>query len=182
MLNTRIVIISGPCGTGKSSVAGMLAENSVYERAVHVHTDDFYGYIRKGYIGPWLAESKDQNTVVAETIAVCAASFAEGGYEVFIDGVIGPWYLEPWIKVAHTGINVYYILLRPDLQTTLLRGVNRKGPYDLVDPVVIEKMWKEFADTGLYESHVIDTTNHTVKESVKAIKDMLNENKLRIGI
>lgn len=50
----RIVIISGACGTGKSSSSRLLAEKSPYDCAVHIHSDDFYQYIRKGYIAPWL--------------------------------------------------------------------------------------------------------------------------------
>ena len=41
----RVVIISGPPGAGKSSVSRRLAEASVYGRAVHMHTDDFYNVI-----------------------------------------------------------------------------------------------------------------------------------------
>ena len=53
-MTARIVIISGACGTGKSSVSRLLAETSAYEHAVHIHMDDFYQYIRKVYIAPWL--------------------------------------------------------------------------------------------------------------------------------
>lgn len=45
----RIVIVSGACGTGKTSIACLLAKNSTYAYAVHIHTDDFYQYIGRGY-------------------------------------------------------------------------------------------------------------------------------------
>lgn len=60
----RIVIISGACGTGKSSSSRLLAEKSPYDCAVHIHSDDFYQYIRKGYIAPWLEGSGKQNEVI----------------------------------------------------------------------------------------------------------------------
>ena len=180
MSKARIIIISGACGTGKSTIARILAEQSGYERAVNVHTDDFYAYIKKGYVSPWKPEAEQQNTVVAETLAVCAENFAKGGYEVYVDGVIGPWFLDPWIKAARGGTDIYYIILRPDLHTAVSRGVNRKGPHDLTDAAVIEKMWAAFADAGLYEAHVIDTSAQTIEESVTAIKSMLDGDCLRI--
>lgn len=40
-MTARIVIVSGACGTGKTSIARLLAKNSTYDYAVHIHTDDF---------------------------------------------------------------------------------------------------------------------------------------------
>ena len=102
-MTARIVIISGACGTGKSSVSRLLAETSAYEHAVHIHMDDFYQYIRKGYIAPWLDGSGEQKETMIESAAACAQRFSEGGYEVYVDGVIGPWYLGPWINIAEKG-------------------------------------------------------------------------------
>ena len=69
------------------------AEKSPYDCAVHIHSDDFYQYIRKGYIAPWLEGSGKQNEVMIEAAAASAERFSAGGYEVFVDGTIGPWFL-----------------------------------------------------------------------------------------
>lgn len=90
MKSAPIVIISGPPGSGKSSVARRLAENSAYERAIHMHTDDFYQYVRKGYISTWLPEAREQNVVILEAFTASATRYALGGYEVIVDGIIGP--------------------------------------------------------------------------------------------
>ena len=99
-MENKIIIISGATGTGKTSTAGILTENAPSRLAVHLHTDDFYQYIKRGYIAPWLEEAGDQNETVAEVIAASARSYAEGGYEVYVDGVIGPWFLKPWQNMA----------------------------------------------------------------------------------
>ena len=92
----RIVILSGPPGAGKSTAARALAERSDLARAVHFHTDDFYGYIRKGYVDPWLPEASHQNEVIANALVAVSGAYAAGGYEVFVDGIVGPWLLAPW--------------------------------------------------------------------------------------
>lgn len=177
----RIVIISGSPGTGKSSITKLLTENSTYENAVHIHTDDFYQYICKGYIPPWLKESNKQNETVTETIAAASKSFASGGYEVFVDGVVGPWFIKPWGKLTEEGIDVRYIVLRPDEQTTIMRAATReKNKIVPLSPETVRNMWHSLSDLGKYESHAIDTTAQTVEESVMLIRKMLSGDAFRI--
>ncbi len=177
----RIVIISGASGTGKSSISRILAENSTYERAVHVHTDDFYQYIRKGYISPWLDGSGDQNETMIESVVASTRRISQGGYEVFVDGVIGPWFLNPWIKLAEEGIDLRYIVLRPNEQATVMRATEReqKDSFPL-NPEIVMKLWHSFSDLGQYESHAIDTSLQTIDESVALIQKKLLKDTFRI--
>jgi cytidylate kinase len=180
-MSARIVVISGAPGTGKTSVSRILAENSTYDRAVHIHTDDFYQYIRKGYISPWLDGSGDQNNTMIEAAAASAKRFSAGGYEVFVDGVIGPWFLKPWIQISEEGIDVRYIVLRPSEQTTVLRVNNREqNEYFPLSDEVVKNLWRSFTDLGKYESHVLDTTAQTVVESAAHIQKMLLEENFRL--
>ena len=180
-MTARIVIISGATGTGKTSISRILAENSTYDRAVHIHTDDFYQYIRKGYISPWLNGTSKQNETMIESVAASAKRFSAGGYEVYVDGVIGPWFLEPWNKIAEDGVDVRYIVLRPDEQTTILRATDREQrDYFPLNYEVIKDIWRSLSDLGIYESNVIDTTDQTVDESVTLIQKMLLEGAYRI--
>ena len=173
----QVIIISGPPGAGKSTVARRLAEISPYERAIHIHTDDFYAYIRKGYIDPWKVESNEQNIIVSKAMASCAESYVEGGYEVLVDGIVGSWHLGSWIKIVQHGISVNYVILRPSLEITLSRNANRGKVIKLN---VITHMWNEFTELGLHESHVIDTTCQNTEETVVEVRDMVNRGCLRL--
>lgn len=180
-ISARIVIVSGSPGTGKTTISRILAENATYDRAVHLHTDDFYQYIRKGYIDPWLNGSGDQNETMIESVAASAKRFAAGGYEVFVDGVIGPWFITPWLEIAKSGVDVRYIILRPDEQTTVSRVTNRQqNDYFPLNNDVVKNLWRSLSDLGIYESHVVDTTAKTVDESVTIIQRMLLDDNFRI--
>lgn len=178
----RIVIVSGATGSGKSSITKRLTESSTYERAVHLHTDDFYQYIRKGYISPWLDGSDDQNKTMIEAAAVCAREFCRGGYEVYVDGVIGPWYLTPGLAIAKEGMDVRYIVLRPSEQITVTRAARREQrDYFPLTAEVVSEVWQAFSDLGSYESHAIDTGVQTVEESVAEIRRSLRRDGFRIS-
>ena len=175
----RIVIVSGPCGAGKSTLSGLLAENSENRTAAHIHTDDFYGYIRKGFIPPWEPESNAQNATMIRAIAACAEEYCRGGYEVFIDGVVGPWFLEDWRRLAEKGLDVRYVILKPDLQETIRRADTRELAPRLSRETV-EHMWNDFAHLGEYEANAIDTTGQTPEESAGTIRRMLENGAFRL--
>ena len=59
-----------------------------------MHTDDFYHYLSKGAILPHLPESNEQNLIVIEAFLEAAKRYARGGYDVIVDGIIGPWFLQ----------------------------------------------------------------------------------------
>lgn len=177
----RIVIISGPPGAGKSTTARAMAEQSDRPRAVHFHTDDFYGYIRKGYVDPWLVEAASQNAVIAEALKAVAGAYAAGGYEVFADGVVGPWLLQPWLELAREGtIAVHYVVLRPSEDVTVARVVGRTDSVSLKDGDVARALWRQFSNLGAYEPHALDTTGQVLNDTIATLKSALATDRFRL--
>lgn len=167
----RIVIVSGPPGAGKTTIARKLAEGSAGDRAVHLHTDDFYAYIRKGYVAPWLAEARDQNIVIMNALAASAAIYANGGYEVLIDGIVGPWFFEPWLAAAREhGLDLRYLALQPEEATTVARAVARTAPGAMIDAEVVRTMWRQFQTFSPPEDHVLDTSGQSAAETLATVR------------
>ena len=75
---------------------------------MHMHTDDFYHYLSKGAIPPHLPESNEQNLIVIEAFLEAAKRYARGGYDVIVDGIIGPWFLKPWQSLVREHYEVHY--------------------------------------------------------------------------
>jgi predicted kinase len=181
-MSGRIVIVSGPPGAGKSSIARGLATGSAEPRAVHLHTDDFYAYIRKGFVAPWRPESQAQNITVMNALAGAAATYAKDGYEVVADGIVGPWFFEPWLAAAAAhGLDLRYVVLMPDEATAVARGVARTEPGAMTDPAVIRTMWAHFVTYAPDPEHVLDTTAQSLDETLASVRKGLAAGRFRLA-
>ncbi len=153
-MSGSILLVAGPPGAGKSTVAARIAAES--ELSVHLHTDDLYAWIAKGYVEPWRAESYEQNVLIFSVAAGVAARFADGGYDVVVDGVLGMWGLDPWRALDRP---VTYALLLPSAGAVRQRAADR-GEHPLQDLDVVDQMHAAFlAHVEGYERHVIDSTD-----------------------
>lgn len=169
-LQGRIVIITGAPGTGKTTISSIIAKESSMEKSVHMHTDDFYHYLSKGAIPPHLPESSEQNLIVIEAFLEAAKRYVRGGYDVVVDGIIGPWFLRPWLKIVQEGYEVHYIILRSNKEETMRRAVERSKLDWQANIELVETMWEQFNNLGVYESNVTDTTDYSIENAVSAIK------------
>ena len=155
----RIIVITGSPGTGKTTTASIVAKESNMDKSVHMHTDDFFHYLSKGAIPPHLPESNEQNLVVIEAFLEAAKRYARGGYDVIVDGIVGPWFLEPWRALVREDYEVHYIVLRASKEETMKRAVERSKLDRKTNVELVETMWEQFCNLGIYESNVIETTN-----------------------
>ena len=168
----RIIVITGSPGTGKSTTASLVAKESDMDKSVHMHTDDFYHYLSKGAIPSHLPESNEQNLVVIEAFLEAAKRYARGGYDVIVDGIIGPWFLKPWQSLVREHYEVHYIL-RASKEETLKRAVERSKLDRKTNIELVDTMWEQFCNLGIYESNVVDTTTYSIQETVSAVQEKI---------
>jgi cytidylate kinase len=158
---TSITIISGGLGTGKTTLSKTLAQAE--PAGLHFVTDTFYHFPAHP-LDPTTVEAHEQNRTIIRAIGRAAAAFAEGGYTVFLDGVVGPWFLPTLVSEWNTVAYVEYVILQTTLTEALARVLRRDGPSTQAR---VYNMHDAFTELDGYEQHVIETTARS-PEDVRA--------------
>ena len=170
-----LVVVTGPPGAGKSTVAGALVRT--YPESALVRGDDFFGFVSGGWIAPWLPEAHRQNEVVLGAAAAAAGRFVAGGYTVVYDGVVGPWFLPAF--AAATGLaELSYVVLLPPEEACLGRVATRTG-HGFTDPDATRRMHRQFAGADLDGRHVLRAQSEPPDVLAAEILDRLARGQLR---
>lgn len=183
-----ITIISGTPGTGKTTISRRLANlwQASGAKAAHLDSDAFFSF-PVTVIPPETPQAQAQNEVVSRAVATAALEFALGGYDVVLDGVVGPWMLPHYLKCFQdlvspdTPGSVAYVILRAPLEETLTRAATRAGA-DKFPQEGVRLIHSQFADLKVFEPHVIETAQKTVEQTTIEIAAKLKAGSYRISV
>jgi chloramphenicol 3-O-phosphotransferase len=160
-------IITGTPGAGKTSLAKRLASDA--ERGAHIPGDQFFTFIPR-LIEPTDPESHEQNTSVVLAMTRAATAFVAGGYDVYLDAVVGPWFL-PVVaaELCELEVPIVYAILRLPLEEALRRAKERDQCFD---EKIARKLHPQFESVGPYEKHVIDITGLAPDEVLQRFHEL----------
>jgi len=173
-----LIVVTGPPGAGKSTVAGILAGR--FELSALVAGDAFFEMVDRGYIDPWEKAAHHQNGVVIAAAAAAAGSMAQGGYTVIFDGVIGPWFLDRFSAAAGLSEIDYAMLLPPE--SVCLERVGSRAGHGFSDPDAARHMYNEFADRARPADLRIVRSTDSPESIATAIADLRESGALRVSI
>jgi adenylate kinase family enzyme len=166
-----LLLITGPPGAGKSTVARAIAE--AHPQSAFVEGDAFFGFLATGSIAPWLPEANQQNQIVTRAAASAAGQYASGGYFTVYDGIVGPWFLRTF-ALASGLEELHYVILLPPVETCVERVATRLN-HAFADEAATRHMHEEFVSADIEPRHVSNSPPDRVEEVVRTVLSALDD-------
>ncbi len=117
-----IVIVTGPVGAGKTTVARELTASAA-SGVAFIEGDTYWSHIVNEEPG------QDRNAafrMIMRAMTASARHYERDGYEVILDFSIPPWYLDA-IRALLTGKPFDYVIVRPSLAVCVARAAARSA-------------------------------------------------------
>ncbi|MEV7286674.1 AAA family ATPase [Streptomyces sp. NPDC093252] len=137
---TLAVLLIGPAGAGKTSVAKYWADHRRVPTA-HISLDDVREWVRSGFADPqsgWNDHSEAQYRLARRTCGFAARNFLANGISCILDDAVFPDRpvvgLGGWKR--HVGPGLLPVVLLPGLEIVLERNAERSGNRRLSDEEV----------------------------------------------
>ncbi|MFE5603678.1 Pro-rich N-terminal domain-containing protein [Streptomyces coelicoflavus] len=137
---TLAVLLIGPAGAGKTSVAKYWADHRRVPTA-HISLDDVREWVRSGFADPqtgWNEHSEAQYRLARRTCGFSARNFLANGISCILDDAVFPDRpvvgLGGWKR--HVGPGLLPVVLLPGLDIVLERNAERSGNRRLTDEEV----------------------------------------------
>jgi cytidylate kinase len=171
----ELVVVTGPPGAGKSTVAALVAQ--AYPTVALVPGDAFFAFWRHGFIDPWLPDARQQNDTILAAAAAAVGTYARGGCAVVYEGVLGPWSLPAFLTA--TGLpSLHYAVLLPPVEVCQARVSGRRG-HGFADAAATRTMHGEFAAAGLAQRHLVPDAPGDPPAVAQALLGRLTDGRLR---
>jgi predicted kinase len=174
-----ILLVSGPPGAGKTTVARMLA--AAEPLSVHVKGDAVDAWVIGGKAHAWLPEADAQNRAIARATGAAAVAFSQAGYFTVVDWVILPPMLAIIREVAkHATQPCHYAVLLPPVETVVARGLPRADKPAALTADVCREMHRQFATAAIDPRHIVESSGLTPEETAAQVKQRLESGDLRL--
>lgn len=174
---TEPILVTGPPGAGKSTVAALVAQE--FPIAALVPGDAFFAFWSRGFVEPWRPQSHAQNETILRAAGAAVGAYSRGACQVVYDGVLGPWLLPVFLTGSGLA-SAHYVVLLPPLEICLARVAGRAG-HPFADPAAARQMHAEFARADVDPRHVLTDGDADARAVAADVLARVRDGSVRLG-
>lgn len=173
--NTFVLAITGPTGSGKSTVSEKLAKR--VDQCVNIDADHIKHMIVSGFYYDLKSDGTkkwgfNQWGLVGDSIGLLARNFLDAGYSVIINGYVD----EPaWTNMQKHVTVTHKVLLLPHVDTVAQRDLGRNEDVRMGNEAVNEHHQHFSSDSFFQDFIKLDTTEHSADETVSKVLEIVSK-------
>ncbi|MFP4402372.1 MAG: AAA family ATPase [Candidatus Nanoarchaeia archaeon] len=170
---SKVIIITGPPSSGKSTISHYLAKH--IENCAYINVDSLRHMIQSGYVEPWKNSQKalEQQTLGVKNCCSLTNNFIQSKFNVIIDDVIDSEELYNMYLQNINSQNIHIFLLLPNKDTLIQRDKSREE-YAMNNRA--EELYDSFERIkNNIDWVVIDNSNLSVEETANQILRKTNK-------
>ncbi len=170
-----IVLLSGPVGAGKTTVAQALVANTSYP-CILIEGDTFWSFIAH----PSLDQPPHKRFMMTMRAMIAAAvPYASSKYEVIVDFSIPPWFLDTAKAIAtFKGAGLHYVVVLPPEDVCAHRAATRPEGA-IADYSAYRDLYADFTKAG--PAHILEPDAGDPAVTAAHIRDGLTSGRFRVA-
>lgn len=174
-MNNLVIFITGPTGSGKTTVSKMLTKK--INKCVNIDVDHVkhmieYGFTKKELSNGTIDWQYSEWKLVGDSISLLAQNFIKEGFSVVINGYIGDeglFSLNKKLNLTHK------FLLLPDIKIIQKRDVNRSENLKMGSEMV-QKHYDKFNSDNKFNDFIkIDSSGQDAHQTAQKMIEIISK-------
>ena len=161
---SKLYIITGPAGVGKSTISRKIAESK--NKSVLLEGDDIYHQVVGGYVQAW--KEGNHLDIFWKVCISTIRTYLEDGYDVIFNYIVTPTQLKQ-MQEEFKDYDIKFVVLLVDEKMLLLRDKERPEDCQMNERCIT--LLNSFKNNNYNKQNILDTSNLKINETVDIIEN-----------
>lgn len=174
--DATVILLSGPPGAGKTTLAERIAEN-MNGVSVHIEGDNLYNMVKSGWVHPSDDQDKFYLSILWDNMFSLISNFTKQNMNVIVDYVFSKEQLFSMVdRIKSFRVNIKVVVISSKIDTIIIRDKQRTG-VACVGEERIRQIVEDFNSDIIPERYLLENDDADLDDLVTAV---LNESRFNV--